>query len=59
MTVTAAQDLPQQLAQGFASGQSPDVFYVSGDNFATYAKAGNLLRLRRRAVERATTSTRR
>ena len=41
--VTAAQDLPQQLAQGFASGQSPDVFYVSGDNFATYAKAGNLL----------------
>ena len=43
VTVTAAQDLPQQLAQGFASGQSPDVFYVSGDNFATYAKAGNLL----------------
>lgn len=43
VTVQAAQDLPQQLAQGFASGQSPDVFYVSGDQFATYAKAGNLL----------------
>jgi len=43
VTVTAAQSLPQQLAQGFASGQSPDVFYVGGDVFANYAKAGNLL----------------
>ena len=43
VTVTAAQDLAQQLAQGFALGQSPDVFYVTGDQFATYADAGNLL----------------
>ena len=43
VTATAAQDLPQQLAQGFSSGQSPDVFYVGADQFANYAKAGNLL----------------
>jgi|GEM_PF-3700375 len=31
VTATPAQDLTQQLAQGFSSGQSPDVFYVSAD----------------------------
>ncbi len=43
VTATPAQDLTQQLAQGFSSGQSPDVFYVSADQFANYASAGNLL----------------
>ena len=42
-TVAAAQDLTQQLAQGFASGKAPDVFYVGADQVASYAKAGNLL----------------
>lgn len=42
-TVAAAQDLTQQLAQGFAAGKAPDVFYVGADQIANYAKAGNLL----------------
>ena len=42
-TVAAAQDLTQQLAQGFAAGKAPDVFYVGADQVANYAKAGNLL----------------
>jgi len=42
-TVTAAQDLTQQLAQGFAANKAPDVFYVGADQVANYAKAGNLL----------------
>jgi multiple sugar transport system substrate-binding protein len=41
--VTPAQDLVQQLAQGFSSGKAPDLFYVGADQFANYAKAGNLL----------------
>lgn len=41
VTVTPAQNLTQQLAQGFSSGQAPDVFYVGADQFADYAKAGN------------------
>lgn len=41
--VTPAQDLTQQLAQGFSSGTAPDVFYVGADQVANYAKAGNLL----------------
>ena len=43
VTATPAQDLVQQLAQGFSSGDAPDVFYVSADQFANYASAGNLL----------------
>lgn len=42
-TVAPAQDLTQQLAQGFAAGKAPDVFYVGADQVANYAKAGNLL----------------
>jgi multiple sugar transport system substrate-binding protein len=42
-TVTAAQDLGQQLAQGFSSGKAPDIFYLGADQVANYAKAGNLL----------------
>lgn len=41
-TVTAAQDLPQQLSQGFAAGSPPDVFYVSSDLVASYAANGSL-----------------
>lgn len=42
-TVTVAQDLTQQLAQGFSSGKAPDIFYLGAEQVANYAKAGNLL----------------
>lgn len=42
-SLTVASDLPQQLAQGFASGKPADVFYVSTDQLAGYAKNGSLL----------------
>ncbi|WP_371660502.1 extracellular solute-binding protein [Streptomyces sp. NBC_00280] len=41
-TVTPAQDMAQQMGQGFASNNPPDVFYVDSKRFATYASAGNL-----------------
>jgi multiple sugar transport system substrate-binding protein len=41
-TVTQAQDIAQQLGQGFASGNPPDVFYLDAGRFATYASAGSL-----------------
>lgn len=41
--VIAATDLNQQLSQGFAAGDPPDVFYVSSDLFAGYAENGSLL----------------
>ncbi len=40
--VIAAQDLNQQLAQGFAAGSPPDVFYVSSDLVASYASNGSI-----------------
>lgn len=40
--VTAAQDLNQQLSQGFAAGSPPDVFYVSSDLVASYAENGSI-----------------
>ncbi|CAN5850066.1 hypothetical protein BH18ACT7_BH18ACT7_00200 [soil metagenome] len=40
--VMAAQDLSQQLSQGFAAGSPPDVFYVSSDIVASYAENGSL-----------------
>jgi multiple sugar transport system substrate-binding protein len=40
--VSPAQDMNQQLSQGFASGNPPDVFMVDASQFPTYAKAGNL-----------------
>jgi multiple sugar transport system substrate-binding protein len=40
--VLVAQDIAQQLAQGFAGGKPPDVFYVDGHRFADLAKAGSL-----------------
>jgi multiple sugar transport system substrate-binding protein len=42
VTVTPAQDQTAQLAQAFASGKAPDVFYVGADQVANYTKAGNL-----------------
>ena len=42
-TVNVATDLPQELAQGFAAGSPPDVFYASWDQFANYASNGSLL----------------
>lgn len=43
VTVTPAQDLGQQLAQGFSSNTAPDLFYVGADQLANYASVGNLL----------------
>ncbi len=40
--VTVASDLAQQLSQGFASNNPPDVFYVSTDTLAGYAGNGSL-----------------
>jgi multiple sugar transport system substrate-binding protein len=40
--VVAAQDLNQQLSQGFAAGSPPDVFYVSSDLVASYASNGSI-----------------
>lgn len=40
--VSPAQDQQQQLAQGFAAGNPPDVFFLDASLFPTYAKAGNL-----------------
>ncbi len=37
VTVTAASDLTQQLGQGFSGGNPPDLFYMSWDQFQTYA----------------------
>jgi multiple sugar transport system substrate-binding protein len=42
LNVIVASDLGQQLAQGFASGNPPDIFYLGNDQVATYAKAGDL-----------------
>ncbi|MFJ6567963.1 extracellular solute-binding protein [Streptomyces sp. NPDC091292] len=41
-TVDIAQNIDQQLGQAFAGNNPPDVFYVSTDQFGTYAKAGSL-----------------
>ncbi len=40
--VLPANDMAQQLSQGFAGGNPPDVFYVDASVFGDYAKAGNL-----------------
>jgi len=40
--VRAASDLNQELAQGFAGGQPPDVLYLSTDQLAAYASTGSL-----------------
>lgn len=40
--VQVASDLNQQLAQGFAGGEPPDLFYLSSDSLASYAANGSL-----------------
>src|SRR3954453_8327447 len=42
VNVIVASDLGQQLAQGFSSGNPPDIFYLGNDQVATYAKANDL-----------------
>lgn len=41
--VVPATDLAQELSQGFAAGDPPDVFYLGSDTFASYASDGSLL----------------
>jgi multiple sugar transport system substrate-binding protein len=41
-TVQVANDLNQQLAQGFAAGSPPDLFYLSPDFIAGYVGNGSL-----------------
>lgn len=41
-SVEIASDLNQQLAQGFAAGSPPDLFYLSPDALAGYADNGSL-----------------
>lgn len=40
--VIAASNLSQQVAQGFAAGHPPDVFYLDPGTFQNYAKEGAL-----------------
>ena len=40
--VIAASNLSQQVAQGFAAGHPPDVFYLDPGSFQNYAAAGAL-----------------
>ncbi len=40
--VRVAADLNQELAQGFAGGSPPDLFYMSTDQLASYASNGSL-----------------
>ncbi len=41
-SVEVAADLPQELSQGFAANNPPDVFYVPTDTLAGYAGSGSL-----------------
>ena len=40
--IVVAQDIAQQLSQGFAGGNPPDVFYLDAARFADYAANGSL-----------------
>jgi multiple sugar transport system substrate-binding protein len=40
--VRVASDMDQELAQGFAGGNPPDIFYLDASQVAQYAEAGNL-----------------
>jgi len=42
VTVTPASNIEQQLAQGFAAGSPPDLFYVDAAKFADYAAVNAL-----------------
>lgn len=41
--VVPATDLAQELSQGFAADDPPDVFYLGSETFASYASNGSLL----------------
>ncbi|MFJ6652946.1 extracellular solute-binding protein [Microbacterium sp. NPDC091313] len=41
-SVQVANDLPQQLSQGFAAGSPPDLFYLAPEALAGYAKNGSI-----------------
>jgi multiple sugar transport system substrate-binding protein len=41
-TVQTANDLPQQLSQGFAAGSPPDLFYLAPEALAGYAANGSI-----------------
>src|SRR5690625_2490637 len=41
-SVSVANDLPQQLSQGFAAGTPPDLFYLAPESLAGYAENGSL-----------------
>ena len=41
-SVSVANDLPQQLSQGFAAGTPPDLFYLAPEALAGYAENGSL-----------------
>ena len=43
VSVISASNFGQQLAQGFAGGTPPDVFYLSSSQLETFAKQGDLL----------------
>ena len=43
VSVISASNFSQQLAQGFAGGTPPDVFYLSSSQLETFAKQGDLL----------------
>jgi multiple sugar transport system substrate-binding protein len=43
VSVQNASDLPQQMAQGFASGKPADVFYTATSQLAGWSKNGSLL----------------
>jgi multiple sugar transport system substrate-binding protein len=40
--VQVANDLPQQLSQGFAAGSPPDLFYLAPEQLAGYAENGSV-----------------
>ncbi|RKT33531.1 carbohydrate ABC transporter substrate-binding protein (CUT1 family) [Microbacterium sp. AG1240] len=41
-SVQTANDLPQQLSQGFAAGSPPDLFYLAPEALAGYAANGSI-----------------
>jgi multiple sugar transport system substrate-binding protein len=42
-SVQVANDLPQQLSQGFAAGSPPDLFYLASEALAGYAGNGSVI----------------
>ncbi|MGL5809003.1 MAG: sugar ABC transporter substrate-binding protein [Nocardioides sp.] len=42
VNVTVASDMAQELSQGFAGGNPPDLFYLDASRWANFAKDGSL-----------------